>query len=87
LAKFKVILTGVFTYPLTQSWLGKQINKQFISEITALNSKYKISIIGEGGEFETFVLSCPLFKHELKINNYKDIKEGENSFRRELQIN
>jgi ABC transporter with metal-binding/Fe-S-binding domain ATP-binding protein len=84
--KFKIILTGVFAYPLNQSWLGREITTQFIQEITKLNEKYKISIIGEGGEYETFVLDCPLFSKPLKISNFKDFKEGENSWRREIQI-
>ena len=84
--KFKIILTGVFAYPLNEKFLGKEINKNFIKEISKLNEKYKISKIGEGGEFETFVLNCPLFCRELKIKSYKDFKEGENSFRREIEL-
>jgi ABC transporter with metal-binding/Fe-S-binding domain ATP-binding protein len=84
--KFKVILTGAFAYPLNQSWLGREINKDFIKEIIKLNEKYKISMIGEGGEYETFVLDCPLFTKPLNISNYKDFKEGENSWRREIEI-
>jgi len=84
--KFKVILTGVFAYPLNESWLGKEITPQFIAGIKKLNEKYKINPAGEGGEFETFVLNCPLFKKELKIRDYKDFKEGENSWRREIEI-
>jgi ABC transporter with metal-binding/Fe-S-binding domain ATP-binding protein len=84
--KFKIILTGVFAYPLDDKWLGREIDRKFIEEIKKLNEKYKISMIGEGGEFETFVLNCPLFKHELKIKSFKDFKEGTNSFRREIEI-
>ena len=84
--KFKVILTGVFAFPFDKEWLGKKIDKNFISEIKKLHEKYKISRIGEGGEFETFVLDCPLFKKELKIKNYHDFKEGENSWRREIEF-
>ncbi len=84
--KFKVILTGVFAYPLDKSWLGRPINKRFIDNIKKLNQKYKIHAAGEGGEFETFVLNCPLFKHELKIKGFKDFKEGENSWRREIEF-
>lgn len=83
---FKIIITGVFAYPLNQFWLGREINSQFIEEINKLNKKYKIHIAGEGGEFETFILDCPLFRHELKIKSYKDIKEGENSWRREIKV-
>ncbi len=83
---FKVIITGVFAYPLDGSWLGKKINKEFIEEVRELKEKYKIHPAGEGGEFETFVLNCPLFKEELKVKSFSDSKEGENSFRRELEI-
>jgi asparagine synthase (glutamine-hydrolysing) len=83
---FKVIITGVFAYPLNQSWLGRNIDEKFIEEVKILNQKYKIHPAGEGGEFETFVLDCPLFKTPLKIKSFKDFKEGENSWRREIII-
>ena len=83
---FKVIITGVFAYPLNSKWLGRTIDKKFIEEIKILNEKYKIHPAGEGGEFETFVLDCPLFKKPLKIKSHKDFKEGENSWRREIKI-
>jgi len=83
---FKIIVTGVFAYPLDKSWLGRTINKEFIDEVRQLKDKYKIHAAGEGGEFETFVLNCPLFKHELKIKSFRDFKEGENSWRREVKI-
>lgn len=84
--KFRVIITGVFAYPLNQSWLGREINKDFIKEVRILNQKYKIHPAGEGGEFETFVLNCPLFKKPLQIKSHKDFKEGENSWRREIEL-
>ncbi len=83
---FKIIVTGVFAYPLNEKFLGREIDKKFIEEIKKLNQKYKISMIGEGGEYETFVLNCPLFRRELKIKSFKDFKEGENSFRREIEV-
>jgi len=84
--KFKIIITGVFAYPLDKSWLGKEINSDFIKEIKELNKKYKIHQAGEGGEFETFVLNCPLFKKHLKVKSFNDISTGENSWRRELEL-
>lgn len=84
--KFKVIITGVFAYPLNKTWLGRIINKEFIDEVQVLNKKYEIHPAGEGGEFETFVLNCPLFKRELVVKNYRDVKEGENSWRREVKV-
>jgi len=84
--KFKVIITGVFAYPLDKSWLGREIDDNFIQEVTKLKQKYKIHPAGEGGEFETFVLDCPLFKKPLEVKSFKDIKEGEHSWRRDVVI-
>lgn len=84
--KFKVIITGVAAEGLDKSWLGKEINPQFIRDVKELHKKYKIHPAGEGGEFETFVLDCPLFKRGLKIKSFKDFKEGENSWRREIKV-
>ncbi len=84
--KFKVIITGVFAYPLNEKWLGREIDNKFIEDIKELNKKYKIHPAGEGGEFETFVLDCPLFKHELKVKSFKDFREGENAWRREMRV-
>jgi diphthine-ammonia ligase len=83
---FKVIIVGVFAYPLDKSWLGREIDSEFIKEVKDLEDKYDIHPAGEGGEFETFVLNCPLFKHELKVKSFQDFEEGENSFRREIEI-
>jgi len=84
--KFKVIITSVSAFPLNKSWLGREINKNFIKEIKLMYKKYGINPAGEGGEFETFVLDCPLFKKELKIKNKKIFSEGENNFRMEIDI-
>jgi asparagine synthase (glutamine-hydrolysing) len=83
--KFKVIVTGVFAYPLDESWLGREINEEFVIEVKKLNKKYNINPAGEGGEFETFVLDCPLFLRELKIEN-REISGKKNSWKMEIEI-
>ena len=82
---FKVIIVGVFAYPLGKDFLGRKIDKKFVLEIKELNNKLGINPAGEGGEFETYVLNCPLFIRELKIKGFKDFGER-NSWRRELEI-
>jgi asparagine synthase (glutamine-hydrolysing) len=81
--KIEAIVIGVAAYPLGKKILGKKIDKNFIKEMKILNKKYKINSAGEGGEFESFVLSCSLFKNKIKIKNFKDSGE-KNSWRREL---
>ena len=84
--KFKTILTGVSAYPLDESFLGKEINSEFINELKKISQKYKINPAGEGGEFETFVLNCPLFKKEFNIINKRISSTGENSWKMELEV-
>lgn len=68
---FKVMISGVFAYPLDEKWLGKIIDKEAISKLEELEKKYKINPSGEGGEIETTVLDCPLFEKEIKILDSK----------------
>ena len=83
--KFEVIITSVAAYPLDESWLGKNIDKKFLKEILPLVQKYKIHPAGEGGEFETFVLNCPLFKKGLKIKSNIISGEG-NAWRMDVEL-
>jgi len=74
--KFKVIISGVFAYPLGKEWLGKLIDKKCIKELIKLNEKYKINPMGEGGEIETTVLDAPFFKKKIEILDYEiDFKD------------
>ncbi|MFH1506632.1 MAG: diphthine--ammonia ligase [archaeon] len=68
---FEVIITGVFAYPLTKEWLGRKIDEKYVEDVTTLWEKYKVNPAGEGGEFESFVLYCPLFKKRLKVKDKK----------------
>jgi len=83
--KFEIILVGVFAYPFDEKWLGKKIDRKFILEMKKLQEKYKINPAGEGGEFESFVLGCPLFEKKLEVKGFSDFGSG-NSWHRELEI-
>ncbi len=83
--KFSVIITAVSAYPLNGSWLGRKIDQTFIEDVKKLYEKYKIHPAGEGGEFETFVIDCPLFKSPLEVKGADFTGEG-NSWRMELEL-
>jgi ABC transporter with metal-binding/Fe-S-binding domain ATP-binding protein len=68
--RFKVVISGVFAYPLDEKWLGKQIDAPLISKLVELQQKYYISPSGEGGEIETTVLDAPQFKKKIEILDY-----------------
>jgi asparagine synthase (glutamine-hydrolysing) len=81
--KFEVIITGVAAYPLNEKWIGRKIDAGYIKEIVELQRKYRINPNGEGGETESLVLNCPLFKKKLKIGKITSAGEG-NSWRAEI---
>lgn len=84
-SNFEVIITGVFAYPLDDKWLGRKINQDFLQDASKLYEKYKINPAGEGGEFETFVINCPLFTNKLEITD-KKIRGKQNSWTMEIEL-
>jgi len=80
---FDVIITAVSAFPLNASWIGKKIDETFVKKVKELQKKYEIHPSGEGGEFETFVLDCPLFEKPLKVTG-ANISGEKNSWRMEL---
>jgi ABC transporter with metal-binding/Fe-S-binding domain ATP-binding protein len=67
---FKVVISGIFAYPLDEKWLGKQIEPTVIARLMELQSQYSISPSGEGGEIETTVLDALMFKQRIEILDY-----------------
>ncbi len=65
--KFRVIISGVFAYPLDEKWLGKQIDTEIIERLVELQGQFGISPSGEGGEIETTVLDAPMFKKRIEV--------------------
>ena len=64
---FWVIISGVFAYPLDESWLGCALTEERIRILEGLQKRYRINPSGEGGELETFVLDGPIFLKRLNV--------------------
>lgn len=64
---FKIILVGVAAEGLTETWVGREMNKEAVYELSHLHNTCYICTAGEGGEFESLVLDCPLFSKKIKI--------------------
>lgn len=77
---FEVLISGVAAYPLDNTWVGRKIDRKFMDEIKVLSEKYKINPAGEGGEFESLVINCPLFNKKLDVKLKNIFGEG-NSWR------
>ena len=70
---FKVIIVGIAAEGLSKDFLGKEINSDFLKNIKKLN----IHLGGEGGEYESLVIDCPLFNKKLEIKKAKIEMENE----------
>ena len=64
---FRVMITGVFAYPLTEDYLGRILDEALIDDLAEMRRRYRINPAGEGGELETTVLDGPDFHYPLEI--------------------
>ena len=77
--KFEVMIVGVAAHGMaTKQFLGKVIDEDLLEKLKEVKEKYNIHLAGEGGEFETLVLNCPLFKKGLAIKKAARKIEKEN---------
>lgn len=77
--KFEVMIVGIAAQGFNEGMLGKTIDKAFIEELKKLHKKYQINIGGEGGEYESLVVNCPMFRKRLKILKAEKVMENENA--------
>jgi len=77
---FDVIIVGVYAYGFDQSWLGRKINSTTMKKLVELNDKHQISLVGEGGEYETLVLDTPFFKRRIHVLQTERIWEDHSGY-------
>ena len=49
-------------------------------EMEGLADRFGVNVCGEGGEYETFTLDSPLFRHRLRIATSEVITHSEDAF-------
>jgi len=52
---------------LGEEWLGVILDHKYLDRLLSISRKYGISPVGEGGEFETFVLDAPHFRRKIRV--------------------
>lgn len=77
LKHFTVIFSTIASMGFTKQDLGRVLDEAMYNRIVELNTKYGLSIGGEGGEYETLVLDAPFYKKKLVID--RAVKEWEES--------
>jgi len=77
---FEVIIISVSAEGLDESWLGRKIDNKLLDEIISLHNKYGMHMAFEGGEAETLVLDCPIFKKHIKILESSNVWDRDNGY-------
>jgi diphthine-ammonia ligase len=73
---FEIMITRVAALGLDSSWLGKIITKDNYSVLKKLSQKYQFNMTFEGGEAETLVLDCPLYKKRICVKDHNVTWDG-----------
>lgn len=76
---FNAILIKVACMGLKKEHVGLSI-KSMQECLRKLNKEYGTNICGEGGEYETLVLDCPLYKKRLILDAYDIVCHSEDIF-------
>ncbi|KAG0145194.1 hypothetical protein CROQUDRAFT_64181 [Cronartium quercuum f. sp. fusiforme G11] len=72
------ILIKVASIGLEPKHLGKSLS-QMQHKLEELNSKYGVHVCGEGGEYETFTVDCPIFKTRINLTQTQVVDHPESS--------
>jgi diphthine-ammonia ligase len=75
--KFEVVITGVYAFGFDEGWLGRKIDANTVEDLLKLNKEYGVSIVGEGGEFETLVVDAPFYRKAIRILKAEKVWKGQ----------
>jgi uncharacterized protein (TIGR00290 family) len=70
-AGFRAIIVVVKADIMGPEWLGRELDDEFITDLTAAGG---ITLCGEAGEFHTLVIGGPLFRQNLVIEKAEKIR-------------
>ncbi len=66
-AGFEITIVQVAAGGLDESWLGRALDADAVADLEALNERYGVHILGEGGEFETLVTDGPHMSRPIEL--------------------
>jgi ABC transporter with metal-binding/Fe-S-binding domain ATP-binding protein len=74
-AGFEIRIVQVAAAGLDESWLGRRLDADALAELAALEERYGVHPLGEGGEFETLVTDGPHMDRPIELE-YGTVWEG-----------
>jgi uncharacterized protein (TIGR00290 family) len=64
---FEIVIVAVSALGLGREWLGRVLDHNNLKKLESLSLRYGFNLNFEGGEAETIVVDCPLYKKKFKI--------------------
>lgn len=61
------MIVGCYAEGLGEEWLGRIIDRQAVEELKVIRARTGISIMGEGGEYESLTIDSPMHSRPLEI--------------------
>jgi len=62
---FEIMITSVTSDGLGEEWLGQVLTISNFEELRELSKNFRFNVDGEGGEYETAVISAPWMQHRI----------------------
>ena len=72
----EIIMVHVAANGLDRSWLGRRIDLKAAAELAKLSERYGLNVCGEGGEYESLVVTAPWFMKRLEIEKGEVVWDG-----------
>jgi ABC transporter with metal-binding/Fe-S-binding domain ATP-binding protein len=67
-AGFEIVILQVAADGLDRSWLGRRLDHEALAELATLSEQRGVHPLGEGGEFETFVVDGPHMDRRVELD-------------------
>jgi len=77
---FGVIFTSVSTEGMSADWVGRTLEVESLNELIDLSKRHRFNLDGEGGEFETIVVSAPHMRRDVVVQGEVDWTGSRGSF-------
>ncbi|KAF9290280.1 ATP binding domain 4 [Mortierella alpina] len=78
-AGVNAVLIKIAAIGLKKQHLGRSIGDMF-PHLCKMNQEYDLHICGEGGEYETITLDCPLFKRRIVVDEAEVVIHSDDAF-------
>jgi len=77
--EWEIVLSSIAADGLNEKWLGRVLTLEDVDKLVELNKKLGLNVAGEGGEYESLVLNCPMFEKKINIIKSQVVMEDENT--------